>query len=112
MIVAVGLVPPGERAEVTTGEQSRSEPQFAVPLADGQSSIRRHVCVRHLVAPDPLTLGSRSPVCFPPIRREAALLAIVGWVSVVRHGVGDTKSWFTCALLHVALASQVVALLR
>ncbi|MDT0454011.1 hypothetical protein [Streptomyces hesseae] len=42
----------------------------------------------------------------------AALLAVVGWVSVVRHGVGDTKSWFTCALLHVALASQVVALLR
>ncbi|MEU1826635.1 hypothetical protein ABZ502_29920 [Streptomyces abikoensis] len=32
MIVAVGLVPPGERAEVTIGDQGQFEPQFAVPL--------------------------------------------------------------------------------
>ncbi|MFD8994206.1 hypothetical protein [Streptomyces abikoensis] len=32
VIVAVGLVPPGERAEVTIGDQGRFEPQFTVPL--------------------------------------------------------------------------------
>ncbi|WKK22225.1 hypothetical protein QZH56_25995 [Streptomyces olivoreticuli] len=42
----------------------------------------------------------------------SALLTVVGWVSVTRHGVSDAKAWSTCALLHAVLAVQAVTLLR
>ncbi|MEU3756842.1 hypothetical protein AB0H17_29505 [Streptomyces olivoreticuli] len=42
----------------------------------------------------------------------SALFTVVGWISVMRHGVSDSKTWSTCALLHVVLTVQAVTLLR
>ncbi|GAU69468.1 hypothetical protein SSP35_12_01160 [Streptomyces sp. NBRC 110611] len=40
----------------------------------------------------------------------SAVLVVVGWTAVVRHGMRGLSAWISCILVHALLAWQVIAL--